>query len=1023
MQFKDRTAYVFTAPLAGGVFRLTQMLNAVGSAVNLAYNADGSLAVIKNDASPIQTLLTFAYNGSSLLSTVTDNIGSRVINYTYDAGNNLAAVSQVNSAAALWAYQYTNITNTSNGANVWPLLTQAGVPDATKPTQNQIAYYPKSQTDGIGRITGFTDANNNQRNYNYGGGATTVEAREPDGTLDTTWTQTFDATGATTGTKGADTGTIDAYGNASHIAYTSAAHPKQPTQITNRNNQVTTIAYDSFGNVTNIQTPYTNYAIPNMPDAEILETRFTYTITPDFPFGRLDSVQEGNLTLGKYHSPTKYLYYAGTEIGSNGTLQPKGLLKEIDGPTPGTVNDGVAGSAGNTTLAQQFEYTARGNVSKLTYPAPNATAGATVFYSLDYTTVPYSGAPTPTERLGQPTVVTPPGTKTPSGMVTLNAKMYYDYDGNGNVIYKSDSIGYVTRYEYNPANQPTKVIFPADILNSAPPNDQPCVYMTTAYDYPGGPTNEVKLFNAAKFPYSEIVTPYQDTHYDLGREGEFNTAGGDALTSGRTRDSLYRVKQSQDGRGNPTNFNFDLAGNQKQGLFPNNTSTTPGSYDSKSSTFDADGNPLSLIDGLAFTTTYVLDNADSRLHKILYPDSNPRSDVTLNYDDYGRIYYSEDGVAKQTLKYDDAGNVTDVQTVYKAMTGQPSLNIHYDFFPDGSRKDMMTPAGTYSYSYYDSGQISQVKAPWATGAVIDYYRSNGTLITEQSTLASTGYIYNGRGLLNQITNNTASSTLISQFSNIKYDTQGNRTKTNVSIPYASGSVNGSSSQNHYVVSNGSLQYNYDTLARLTNENSFLDAIGAQPLNTAVYTPGYPLTHGYDAANNLTTLRGQNYSYNKDNQPDNVGGNGNGDTPGGLFDLLSQLLTANTPTGPAFTADYLTDGRRAWKQPTSGQRLYYLYDGDQVIAEISSNGTVADAFSYAAGGLVQRHTASTTYHYSYDPQGNTVGRVSQINGTNGFSTDFVSFYDAFGTRRSQVSSQSGQQFDSPDMVGFKGQSGA
>ena len=163
---------------------------------------------------------------------------------------------------------------------------------------------------------------------------------------------------------------------------------------------------------------------------------------------------------------------------------------------------------------------------------------------------------------------------------------------------------------------------------------------------------------------------------------------------------------------------------------------------------------------------------------------------------------------------------------------------------------------------------------------------------------------------------------------------------------------------------------------------------------------------------MTQVPGQgSINYDLNDQIVGKSKNGNGDaTDYGTFDETSRLTKAYmTPVGPGFTAGYLADGRRAWKQSNASgtTRFYYLYDGDRVIAELNANGNPTNAFGYGFAGLATRQESAnpTRYHvYLYDPQGNAVERLTSTNGTNSYQVDYVGFYDAYGTQRSQISAQ-------------------
>ncbi len=74
----------------------------------------------------------------------------------------------------------------------------------------------------------------------------------------------------------------------------------------------------------------------------------------------------------------------------------------------------------------------------------------------------------------------------------------------------------------------------------------------------------------------------------------------------------------------------------------------------------------------------------------------------------------------------------------------------------------------------------------------------------------------------------------------------------------------------------------------------------------------------------------------------------------------------TSYGSILTAGYNGDGLRAWKQTASGRR-YYLYDGEELVCELSAAGNVVTPVVFGANGLV---VYSGTI-YQFDPQGNAV----------------------------------------------------
>ncbi len=972
MQFKDRTSYVFTLPLADGVLRLTQMVNAVGSAVNIAYKTDGTLNTLANDANPAQTLLTFAYSGN-LMQSVTDNVGGRVITYTYDTGGNLATVSQVNSATALWAYKYVSITNTSNGNNVWPLLSQVGVPDPTQPTLNQIAYYPATQADGVGRVTGFSDANRNQRVYKYGNGSTTVEAREPDGTLDTTWTQNFDATGA-------DTGTTDAYGYSNSIVYGNAVgNPKRPIQFLNRNGQLTQVAYDSYGNVTKISTPFSHNN-----GTQQLATKFTYNYTL-FPFGQVASVQDGNDSLNAYRTPTTYTYYDGTTSTTAGIVQSKGLLHTVMEPTPGTVN----GPAIQTT---EYFYTTRGNIAQINTLAPNQTAGGTSVISVVYE-YQNDGAFTPEplatpEALGQPVRITSPRNNT-----TATSAIHLRYDALGNVTRIYDEFGNQTAFKYNDARQVTMVMFPPTAAGGG--------RASVTYIYPrlGGPALTSNY-------YDEAGTLQKSVSRAAGNEDEFKYASGNVVQYSSNYDSLYRQKKLTNGNMVVAQqYGYDLVGNATSVTYADGTGD-------KYTKFDPDGNLMQRMDANGKATNYALAAADSHLDAITYP-ADAAQNIAYTYDDYGRIASATDKTGVRTYQYDDLDNLTLATTQYYAPNGAllPQVQTTYQYYTDGSEYLMLfgwqdtlgTGQQTFQtkYVYNLDGSEQRVEFPWQnfqinggrnnSGNVNFTYDARGRVTRTRQTLISTDHAYNSRDFVTGLRNYNAGAVVnLSLFGSttsaafgVQYDALGNP----LTVPYTVKITNDTDSS-------GVITYSYDDQLRLKEEKRTLAAV-MQTGNVFYDNPFIK-----DPAGNLTNVRGATFGDKPADQISNGGFvfdlNGNlkqtvsVDENNNLtnYSLNYDLEDQPTSYGPV-TMAFRADGQRAWKSIRGGARTYFLYDGDQLIAEMDGSNRLTAYYGNCSVGRLQRYeqqypsttsgtpvlSGRTFRAYTYDIWGNLAHRVN------------------------------------------------
>ena len=76
---------------------------------------------------------------------------------------------------------------------------------------------------------------------------------------------------------------------------------------------------------------------------------------------------------------------------------------------------------------------------------------------------------------------------------------------------------------------------------------------------------------------------------------------------------------------------------------------------------------------------------------------------------------------------------------------------------------------------------------------------------------------------------------------------------------------------------------------------------------------------YDGNSNPTTYKGSTLAYDEENH----------------------LTSFTTPSGTTpLRATYRSDGLRGWKQVSSGNRYFFLYDGDQIVCGFDGNGTLS-----------------------------------------------------------------------------------
>jgi YD repeat-containing protein len=193
--------------------------------------------------------LTFGYNPSNLITSVTDPMG-RTWTYGYNSASDLTSVSDPMSPANVTTYTY-GVGSSGNPLNTNDLLTitrpnaQPGGPDAGHSTVNQYDFGGRvtKQTDPMGYVSTFA--------YNVdpsvGTGTTTVT--DPDGNTtvdaynDGTLTATSQWTGGTTLTSEKDYVPDQAITDGDNSAGTQLN-----TATADGNGNITTTSYDSNGN-------------------------------------------------------------------------------------------------------------------------------------------------------------------------------------------------------------------------------------------------------------------------------------------------------------------------------------------------------------------------------------------------------------------------------------------------------------------------------------------------------------------------------------------------------------------------------------------------------------------------------------------------------------------------------------------------------------------------------------------------------------------------------------------------------
>jgi YD repeat-containing protein len=294
---------------------------------------------------------------------------------------------------------------------------------------------------------------------------------------------------------------------------------------------------------------------------------------------------------------------------------------------------------------------------------------------------------------------------------------------------------------------------------------------------------------------------------------------------------------------------------------------------------------------------------------------------------------------------------------------------------------MTSPAGTTSYTYDAAGRLVSLTNPYSETTSYSYDHigrlTNQSTSTGQATIA-TAYTWGVSGLagdpntkpvylrqitqtvngnvfrqytlkhsyLGQLLQRTGTGPNYSETSTYGYDGRGRLTSESINAtvngtPYSkTGSFSFDAANN---IQGGAGGWTYNDNNQLTNAPALGGLSGATGLS-------------YDAAGNLLTLNGMNFTWD-------------------VFGNLSQVT--NTPQG---TVTYQTNslGQRVTKT-VGGATTYYVYDGDDLICELDPNGVIKTSFTWGLDGLISDRDSSGSEFALNDDEGNSRTWLDAIGG--------------------------------------------
>ena len=466
-------------------------------------------------------------------------------------------------------------------------------------------------------------------------------------------------------------------------------------------------------------------------------------------------------------------------------------------------------------------------------------------------------------------------------------------------------------------------------------------------------------------------------------DGNGNTTGFDLDSWGRvigvhkadgskecyTYNAAGKMLSSQDGEGNSTSYRYDERGNMIERV------DALGNADAF--TYDAENYMSSHTNRNGICTKYSYTMYGNLVERYVTEESAKQAGVEALRENYGYtgeglLSYAIGGGMRYDYSYDLMGRLSE-----KSASGRRLLSYTYD--ADGNLLTQKDVTGkTTEYHYDIEGRLTKVFDNGVCQAIYGYDVAGRKISQTIGNHLHTEYAYNADGILNALKTsmqNDIQSQLIAE-NYYSYDHNGNMLRKDTL--------------------QGSHQYKYDTLNRITNvkspygEEIFSYDRAGNRVNHKVMTAQDAIVEKYlyDAGNRLMSverlrdeLEIEQYSYDKQ---------GNMLSDGKLtyqYDAFNRCAMAESEKVCQVNR-YDAEGLRH-EMEENGQLVKFIFSGNEVVEEEENDGNV---IRYIRGlSLISSDSekARCYYHYASDEMGSITHIVDGEKILNHYE------YDAFG----------------------------
>ena len=600
------------------------------------------------------------------------------------------------------------------------------------------------------------------------------------------------------------------------------------------------------------------------------------------------------------------------------------------------------------------------------------------------------------------------------------------YYANGQLARQTDALGNITKYEYGYLNKVTKTYTPFNTKSDGSVN-----YSVTEnqYDKNGNVTlakQTVQKQDSDTVKYSVTENQYnaqglltQVTLSDSTSNGEKNITKYFYNNAGIQTKMYTGLNSTNDSDYMTTNYEYDAWGHLVR-------TTDSTGYNSGATTYDLNGNALTVTDANGNVTTNTYDALNRVLTaNTVCSDTSKNVSKSYVYDNMGRVRSKTANGVQTSYQYDSLGRV------YQELSPKSFKGYFYEGVSQYAKEQLVginhqTMYSSTQYEYDAEMRIAQVKESGNLTATYTY-DANGNKVSE--TLANgvvSTYSYNGCNKVTKLVTKSGNSDISSYeysyyldgsdackvrnengtIETTSYDYDGLKRLTRESISNGKTADTYSYEYDDYgnrskMVANGSEEY--ETVYDYTVNGKYT-ALLQKEIKTVEETSNATISDGLAISptdlitSTAADAKTEETAYSYDANGNQITKTAEGKTETNTYDGLNQLI-GFTDGETTASYKYNADGLRTSKT-VDGKTINHIWDGSKQIIVDMDDSDWYSAEVYVRGtnllAKFSKQSGNVKTDYQYYTQ-NAHGDVVNLTDSTGAITKSYK-YDAFGVEQ-------------------------